>query len=78
MCTTAWRTAGLVWRGSMFPSVGRSNKCALIAATERNSKMQIGMVGLGQIGSNMVRRLMKGGHECVACNRFGRLEKAAK
>jgi 6-phosphogluconate dehydrogenase len=27
--------------------------------------MQIGMVGLGRMGSNMVRRLMKGGHECV-------------
>lgn len=27
--------------------------------------MQLGMVGLGRMGSNMVRRLMKGGHECV-------------
>src|SRR5277367_1894456 len=27
--------------------------------------MQIGMVGLGRMGSNMVRRLMKGGHECA-------------
>ena len=27
--------------------------------------MQIGMVGLGRMGANMVRRLMKGGHECV-------------
>lgn len=27
--------------------------------------MQIGMVGLGRMGSNMVRRLMKGGHDCV-------------
>ncbi|MER3446495.1 MAG: 6-phosphogluconate dehydrogenase (decarboxylating) [Candidatus Dadabacteria bacterium] len=27
--------------------------------------MQIGMVGLGRMGSNMVRRLMRGGHECV-------------
>ena len=24
------------------------------------------MVGLGRMGSNMARRLMKGGHECVA------------
>ncbi|MGB5738577.1 MAG: decarboxylating 6-phosphogluconate dehydrogenase [Woeseia sp.] len=27
--------------------------------------MQIGMIGLGRMGANMVRRLMKGGHECV-------------
>ena len=28
--------------------------------------MQIGMVGLGRMGSNMVRRLMRDGHHCVA------------
>jgi 6-phosphogluconate dehydrogenase len=27
--------------------------------------MQVGMVGLGRMGANMVRRLMRGGHECV-------------
>lgn len=27
--------------------------------------MQLGMVGLGRMGANMVRRLMKGGQECV-------------
>jgi len=27
--------------------------------------MQLGMVGLGRMGANMVRRLIKGGHECV-------------
>jgi 6-phosphogluconate dehydrogenase len=27
--------------------------------------MQIGMIGLGRMGANMVRRLLKGGHECV-------------
>jgi 6-phosphogluconate dehydrogenase len=27
--------------------------------------MQLGMIGLGRMGSNMVARLMKGGHECV-------------
>jgi 6-phosphogluconate dehydrogenase len=26
--------------------------------------MQIGMMGLGRMGANMVRRLMRGGHEC--------------
>ena len=27
--------------------------------------MQIGMIGLGRMGANMVRRLLHGGHECV-------------
>lgn len=27
--------------------------------------MQLGMIGLGRMGSNMVRRLMRDGHECV-------------
>ena len=27
--------------------------------------MQIGMMGLGRMGANMVRRLMRDGHECV-------------
>src|SRR5262245_60500761 len=31
----------------------------------RESPMQLGMVGLGRMGANMVRRLMRGGHECV-------------
>src|SRR5215212_5881698 len=27
--------------------------------------MQLAMIGLGRMGANMVRRLMRGGHECV-------------
>ena len=27
--------------------------------------MQLGMVGLGRMGGNMVERLMRGGHQCV-------------
>ena len=27
--------------------------------------MQIGMVGLGRMGANMVRRMVRGGHECL-------------
>jgi 6-phosphogluconate dehydrogenase len=27
--------------------------------------MQLGMIGLGRMGGNMVRRLVRGGHECV-------------
>ncbi|HEY1346690.1 MAG TPA: decarboxylating 6-phosphogluconate dehydrogenase [Streptosporangiaceae bacterium] len=33
-------------------------------ATDR--PMQLGMVGLGRMGSNLVRRLMRDGHRCVA------------
>ena len=33
------------------------------------SSMQLGMVGLGRMGANMVRRLIKGGHQCVVYDR---------
>src|SRR5271167_4948495 len=32
--------------------------------------MQLGMVGLGRMGANMVRRLIRGGHECVVFDMF--------
>ena len=28
--------------------------------------MQLGMIGLGRMGGNMVRRLLRAGHQCVA------------
>ncbi|MEM9092259.1 MAG: phosphogluconate dehydrogenase (NAD(+)-dependent, decarboxylating) [Cyanobacteria bacterium P01_F01_bin.53] len=31
--------------------------------------MQLGMIGLGRMGANIVRRLMKDGHDCVVFNR---------
>jgi 6-phosphogluconate dehydrogenase len=31
--------------------------------------MQLGMIGLGRMGANMVRRLMSSGHECVVFDR---------
>src|SRR5438132_878725 len=31
--------------------------------------MQIGMIGLGRMGANMARRLLKGGHQCVVFDR---------
>src|ERR1700722_6977264 len=37
--------------------------------------MQLGMIGLGRMGSNMVRRLIKGGHRCVV---FDRIPKAVE
>jgi len=32
---------------------------------EKGSSMQLGMIGLGRMGANIVRRLMRDGHECV-------------
>jgi len=31
--------------------------------------MQLGVIGLGRMGANMVRRLLKGGHQCVVFDR---------
>ena len=31
--------------------------------------MQLGMIGLGRMGSNMVKRLMRAGHACVVFDR---------
>jgi len=36
--------------------------------TNKN-KMQLGMIGLGRMGANMVRRLMKDSHDCVVYDR---------
>src|SRR5262245_19207599 len=33
------------------------------------ARMQIGMIGLGRMGANIVRRLMRGGHACVVYDR---------
>src|SRR5262249_35006905 len=41
----------------------------------KGEAMQLGMIGLGRMGANMVRRLLKGSHECVV---FGRFPKAVK
>lgn len=37
--------------------------------------MQLGMIGLGRMGANMVRRLLQGDHQCVV---FDRSPKAVK
>ena len=38
--------------------------------------MEIGMIGLGRMGANMVRRLLRGGHQCVVFNRSAKAVKA--
>src|SRR5271155_2369094 len=35
----------------------------------KKSTMQLGMIGLGRMGANMVRRLLKDGHQCVVFDR---------
>jgi 6-phosphogluconate dehydrogenase len=34
-----------------------------------NKSLQLGMIGLGRMGANMVRRLIKDGHQCVVYDR---------
>ena len=34
--------------------------------------MQLGMIGLGRMGANMVRRLLRNGHACVVYDRSRR------
>jgi 6-phosphogluconate dehydrogenase len=36
---------------------------------KNNATMQLGMIGLGRMGGNMVRRLLRSGHDCVVFNR---------
>ncbi len=38
--------------------------------------MQLGMIGLGRMGANMVRRLMRGGHQCIVFDRSADAVKA--
>src|SRR5262245_10295236 len=37
--------------------------------------MQLGMIGLGRMGANMVRRLLRGGHQCVVFDRSPKVVK---
>ena len=51
------------------PSVGQVHGRSILQERKAGASMRIGMIGLGRMGSNMVRRLLKGGHECVAYDR---------
>src|SRR3954471_15919560 len=42
---------------------------AASTATSGQTFMQLGMIGLGRMGANMVRRLLRGGHQCVVFDR---------
>src|SRR6266436_4269679 len=39
------------------------------AIMSEKTTMQLGMIGLGRMGANMVRRLIKDGHQCVVFDR---------
>src|SRR5262245_49486949 len=45
----------------------RAETCNAFA--ERSSTMQIGMIWLGRMGANIVRRLLRTGHSCVVYDR---------
>jgi len=40
-----------------------------VAMKKEEDSMQIGMIGLGRMGGDMVRRLLKGGHDCIVYDR---------
>jgi len=55
-----------------FVARGRAHSLTLGKAQNtqmKNQTMQLGMVGLGRMGANMVRRLIRGGHQCVVYDR---------
>jgi 6-phosphogluconate dehydrogenase len=47
------------------PDRGRIDCCIGRLNLDRRSKLQLGMIGLGRMGTGMVRRLMKRAHQCV-------------
>jgi 6-phosphogluconate dehydrogenase len=64
--------SGMPERRERFPGSLDSRQHRHTQATrvqERENIMQIGMIGLGRMGANMVRRLLKGSHECVVFDR---------
>ena len=72
-----WRSASCPSWPATAPTAGarQLDQCAdpplpatqgrVTPATDEDTLMQLGMIGLGRMGANMVRRLMKGGHDCV-------------
>jgi 6-phosphogluconate dehydrogenase len=52
---------------SRFVSIEKQQTTGFVM--KDSTAMQLGMVGLGRMGANMVRRLIKGGHQCVVYDR---------
>src|SRR4029077_8233212 len=55
--------------GSLMKSSFIIAACGRCPARYHGSQMQLGMIGLGRMGANMVRRLERGGHACVVFDR---------
>src|SRR5215475_2282541 len=58
-----------MWQGPDRLTQGVGHLCDDARATMAHPKerlaMQLGMIGLGRMGANMVRRLTRDGHDCV-------------
>src|SRR5882762_5107124 len=65
---TSALTSKLAWPNSVLRSEGRSHSLRY-TIEEKGGLMQLGMIGLGRMGANMVRRLTRGGHQCVVYDR---------
>src|SRR5579863_2314597 len=62
------RTARMLWQASDQLGL-KLRLCCKLFLYGRGKTMQIGMIGLGRMGANMVRRLIRKGHSCVVFNR---------
>src|SRR5262249_24612950 len=51
--------AAQVWMSTSWPDAWRTG------TLRQRHQMQLGMIGLGRMGANMVRRLLRAGHESV-------------
>ena len=57
---------GAACRGRPDDAQGRDPRGARMSETRTGERrMQLGMIGLGRMGGNIVRRLMRNGHDCV-------------
>src|SRR5262249_47761688 len=52
------------------------HRCDRRTTRQERRRMQLGMIGLGRMGGNMVRRLLRGGHTCVVYDRSAEPVKA--
>jgi 6-phosphogluconate dehydrogenase len=65
--SATWPTTTLrfaFWNRHQLATLNRIN-WQLLTDNLKGAGMQLGMIGLGRMGGNMVRRLMRGGHECA-------------
>jgi 6-phosphogluconate dehydrogenase len=66
--TVFWNSL-IAWRSGRSTRRGCRPNCRMLSGIRRSVRgeltMQLGMIGLGRMGANMVRRLLRGGHECV-------------